>query len=370
MHFNNAQALWLLAFVPVLALGTLWLAFLRNKSILRGHGDPKLIGRFIEGISLRRLAAKVLALSLALSLLALSLARPVQESGKTEFPMGTINVVAVMDVSRSMAVPDYAGKLPAPFAEGRRLDMARYLISTQILPTLSYNRLGIVTFAGAAFPQAFVTDDMPPLDWVVKHAIEVGSAPGEGSELGKAFDLAFEILDLDAKPAHRNIIVLFSDGGNDTSAEDMALIIRELKKRDIDLIVVGLGKTTQSPIPTRLLSEQDRYSNSNKQFYEVNGEVVTSRLDENVLLLLKNAVNGRYVRVVNASDFQMTSMVSRMETIYKPGQYEFFPWLLIGSFFFLVLSVAIAHRPLDASDSLINKPEAERKKGAAKGGRP
>jgi Ca-activated chloride channel homolog len=342
MHFLNQQVLWLLACVPVIAGLSYLLARRRSEKLLDEYGERPLIEPFIEKISKARLALKVLALSLSLAALVVALARPVQDHGKAEFPTGTIDVIAILDVSRSMAIPDYKGELPKPYEEGRRLDMAKYLLMTDVMGALSYNQLGMVTFSGQAWPQAFLTHDMEALRWVTKRAVYVGSAPGEGSELGKAFDLAFQLFDLDSKPDHKRVIVLFSDGGNDASYDDMAVVIRELKKRNIDLVIAGLGKTTASAVPVRLLSPQDQQLYSGKEWYENDGEIVTSRLDENVLLLLKNAVGGRYVRVEKASDFTMTQMVSRMEVVRKPGTLELFPYALIVSFCFFVLGLLVS----------------------------
>jgi hypothetical protein len=343
LHFQNPVVLWLLLVLPVFCAAGLWLAFSRRRHMVDSYGDPGLIERFVEPVSRWRIVLKSLVFALCLACLIIALARPTRDSGKVEFPVGSMNVMTIVDVSRSMAVPDYKGQLPEPFAAGRRLDMARHLLIEEVAGTIGFNQIGIVTFAGEAFPQAFVTDDMYPLKWVVTRAVNVGLAPGEGSQMAKAFNLAFRMLDLDAKPGGRNVIVLFSDGGNDSPDADMQLVMRELKARKIDLIVVGLGKTSQSPIPVEMLEPGDRRGQNGK-YYQVDGEIVTTRLEENSLLLLKNRVGGRYVRVEKASDFKMTDMVSRAHVTYKPGQQELFHWFLGGAFILLVIGLVLPHR--------------------------
>lgn len=341
VNFSNPQLLWLLVLVPLFAGLTYKLARSRSSTVQEKFGEEQLIRRFNRSISPARLVIKSLAVALCLSCLILALSRPTRESGKTEFPQGTIDVIAVVDVSRSMAVPDYKGKLAAPYEAGRRLDMAKHLVLTEVVGSLNYNRLGVVTYAGEAFPQAFLSDDLPALSYVLERAMGVGSAPGEGSEIGKAFNMAFRLFDLDSDPSHRRVIVLFSDGGNDSELAEMNKVIKELKERNIDLLIVGLGKTSPGAIPVKLLSQRDQNSQYNKQWFEVDGEIVTSRLEENILLLLKNASGGRYVRLVDAGDFSMSRMISRMEVKHVKGQYEFFPWLLmLAAAGFLVAVVA------------------------------
>lgn len=343
VNFSNPQLLWLLVLVPLFVGLTYRLARSRSSTVQQKFGEEELIRRFNRSLSPARLVMKSLAVAVCLSCLVLALSRPTKESGKTEFPMGTIDVIAVVDVSRSMAVPDYKGKLVAPHDSGRRLDMAKHLVLTEVVGSLNYNRLGVVTYAGEAFPQAFLSDDLPALTYVLERAMGIGSAPGEGSEIGKAFNMAFRLFDLDSDPSHRRVIVLFSDGGNDSELAEMNKVVKELKERNIDLLIVGLGKTAPGAIPVKLLSKLDQNSQYGKQWYEVDGEIVTSRLEENVLLLLKNATGGRYVRLVEASDFSMTRMISRMEVKHVKGQYEFFPWLLIIAAAAFVLAVVSPH---------------------------
>ena len=143
------------------------------------------------------------------------------------------------------------------YAEGRRLDMARHLILTDVLPSLNYNRFGIVAYSGTGFPMAFLSDDMLALNWMLKRSRH-GQCTRENSEIGKAFNMAFTLFDLDSKPGNRKVIVLFSDGGNDTELPELHAAIAELQKRGIELIIVGLGKPIGLPIPVNPSSRSDQ----------------------------------------------------------------------------------------------------------------
>jgi Ca-activated chloride channel family protein len=370
LAISDPRWLWLLAAVPLVVGLSMVLALMRRRKLKESYGDGELIARFTVGISPLRISLKGLAVGLALASLILAVTRPTSEAGANHYPAGSIDVVAVVDVSRSMAVPDYKDShLPAPFADGRRLDMAKYLLSTEVMGSLNYNRLGVVTFAGEPYPQAFITDDLQALRWFMKTAIQPGSAPGDGSQLAAAFKMAFTLFDLDSKPGHRQVIVLFSDGGNDSPADDLRTVMDELKKRGISVVIVGLGKTTASAIPVKLLSEEDQIaSKRGAQWYEYQGEIVTSKLEENDLLMLKNATGGRYVRVVNSSDFVMERMISHMEMRTVPGKTELFPWFLLAALGFFLLSMVIAQEPnqerfrrqfLDDADAGVSKTKSK-----------
>lgn len=336
MHFLNPQALWLLLVLPPLGVLAVWFAFKRKDQFIKDFGEARLVNRNSSHLEPARYLLKGVSVLIAATALIVAVARPSFEKGYTEIPVGTVDVVAITDVSRSMAVQDYKGVLTETgYTGGTRLDMARYLILSDVIPALKYNRLGVVSYAGEANPQAFLSDDLPALKWVLRRALTVGSAPGEGSELGKAFNLAFELFDLDSDKNHRKVIVLFSDGGNDAGLDALNEIVKQLRERNIELVIAGLGKTTPSAIPISQLPQQDRDQFRGQEWYQVDGEVAMSGLEENTLLWLKNATGGRYVRVVNPSDFHIGNLLGRIEVTRKKGEQEvfFYPLLLAVLFF-------------------------------------
>lgn len=336
MHFLNPEALWLLLVLPPLGALAVWFAYKRKDQFIKDFGEARLVNRNSRHLEASRYLLKGISVVIAAVALICAVARPAFEKGYTEIPVGTVDVVAIVDVSRSMAVQDYKGTLNVPgYTGGTRLDMSRYLILNDVVPSLKYNRLGVVSYAGEANPQAFLSDDLPALKWVLQRALTIASAPGEGSELGKAFNLAFELFDLDSDNNHRKVIVLFSDGGNDAGLEALNDIVKQLRERNIELVIAGVGKTTPSAIPVSQLPEQDRWQFRGQEWYQVDGEVAMSALEENTLLWLKNATGGRYVRVVNSSDFHIGNLLGRIEVKRKKGEQEvFFYPLLIGVLFF------------------------------------
>lgn len=338
MYLQNPEMLWLLALVPVIVFLSM-LSYWRRWQLRRIWGDERLIAPHSSPLSSGIYIFRGCAVALGVGALVVSLARPVVDHGRAEFPQGTTDLIVMVDVSRSMAALDYKGKIPSdsPFRNGTRLDMARYLIMSKVVPELGANRLGIVTYAGEAFPMAFLTQDVMAVDWVHRRAMGVSSAPGNGSALVKAFNLSFQLFDLDSDPSHRQIIVLFSDGGNDDGLDSLTAVSKELSRRGIDLIVVGLGKNTPSAIPVNQLSPADQRDFYRKEFYELNGEVVTTQLDENVLRLLANRSSGRYLRINGANDFSFSLFAQKLEMVYRPGKKELFIYPLMLGLLLLVV---------------------------------
>lgn len=346
MSFEHPLTLWLMLAIPPIVGLVLWLAWRREIHLIKRFGETPLFGKFSEFMPVGRFIATAILITAGLAFLILAIAQPIREQGWTEFPHGKVDVISLIDVSRSMAVPDYDKALAGTeYPEGRRLDIARHTIMHDIVPSLNYNKLGVVTYAGKANPVAFLTDDMLAMRWVLKDGITMGSAPGEGSNMVEAFDLALRMFELDSTPDHRKIIVLFSDGGNDADIADLHKIIAELQKRDIELMIVGCGKPIPRQIPIKLLSKGDQNRFNEMEFYEHEGQVVTSKLEENSLLLMRNRSGGRYVRMVNPGDFNIGSLISGVEVSYKKGKEELFQYFLMAAFALLISALFVSRSP-------------------------
>ncbi|MBY0548538.1 MAG: VWA domain-containing protein [Candidatus Obscuribacterales bacterium] len=358
MYFLQPQTLWWLAALPPAAALIVWLAWFLKQRFQAAYGERELLAMNSRTLPGWRYAAKAALAAAAAALLVLAIARPAVPNGKSRIPKGTLDVVAVVDVSRSMAAQDYKDKLP-PLPQkneperswsnekmpkrtgGTRLDMVRHLIRGHLINSLQGNQLGVVTYAGEAFPQAFLTADGPALNWVLDRAMTMSSAPGEGSAMVKAFELALLLFEVDSPPEHERLIVLFSDGGcTDEVAklDEMAKRCRELKVR---LVVVALGKATPSPIPVSEMAEDDEFArglfHNGKQFYEVDGEVEKTSLDANLLQGLARAADGKYIMLNNAEDFNLLDVSGGRTTTEVQGSAELFEYPLIAALLCMML---------------------------------
>ena len=92
---------------------------------------------------------KVIILSLAIASLALALVNPKIGTKIETISRAGVDVVFALDVSKSMLAEDIAPN---------RLDKSKQLI-TQIINSLGGDRVGIIGYAGSAFPQVPITTD-------------------------------------------------------------------------------------------------------------------------------------------------------------------------------------------------------------------
>lgn len=320
MNFLNEQAwLWL----PLALMGAFiaWLAYRKQSLMIGAWGKATNAERYSSQVGVRAFVAKGALASLALVAGFVALARPAIESKHVEFPAGSVDVVTLFDVSRSMAARDCSGTT--------RLNMARSILRDEIIPSLDHNQLGVIAYAGQATPVVYLTGELDTVTWLASHELKISSAPGQGSTMGGAFDLAFKYFDHDSGPARRKMIVLLSDGGTDDDS-NLESIVKGCRERNITLIVVGLGTPHAALIPMEELGEEDRRL-AMDQFYKIEGKPALTSLDVATLNQLTKAVgeNATYLQISKPGEFRFKPLASQMSPKEKVGVKEiyFYPCL-------------------------------------------
>jgi len=314
MHFLQTQAFWL---GPLVILGPViaWLAWQRHCQMNGGKKRRRAIaspaGDEIPG---RRFVLMAFCLTLAILFGVCSLARPCRVSTHTEYAAGTLDEVTLLDFSRSMAAKDCNGKT--------RMQTAKDNLGNEVIPALNNNRGGVIPFAGEAEPAVYLTPYLTTISWLLEHELKISSAPGDGSALGKAFDLAFRYFDKDSTATRKKMIILYSDGGTDEQTK-IDVIAAGCRARDIKLIVVGLGQSTPAVIPVSELSEEDQRM-SMGAFYKVGGQIATTAIDESILDELARKAGGTYIHINTWQEFRLGKLTAELGPMIVTSQEELF----------------------------------------------
>lgn len=297
MNISFMHGEYLLALLGVIPL-VFFLAYAgyRGKLAARQrYGEGRLVDRFTKRVTFAKLLANATAWTFVAVLLLVAAAGPTMPESPDQVKAGTMQVIVVMDVSKSSAAEDYRGKMPGSPAgstvaegpSGSRIDMIKYQIQ-QLMTAISGNELGIVTYQGEGFAQSDLASDFTALRFVVKSFVKVGSAPGGGSDFARGMRTALDAFKRDFNPNKQRVIVLFSDGGFTGNAEEYAAVLAEMKKENIKLVIVGVGGTVPVPIP--------QYD-ANKGFtgyLQQKGAVVTTTVEEGPLKDLAAATDSEY----------------------------------------------------------------------------
>jgi len=278
----NPKVLWAMLSLPFV-LGIIVWGLQRRKVILREFGKMDLLARFSRFPLNWKILCQRLSTVLCFALLITATARPLLSGNSDQIKKGTLDVVAVLDLSKSMAAEDGG-------PEVSRLERAKDVL-LGCFPRLGGNRLGMVTFAGSSFLQAELTDDFQALTFVLKKWVAVDSAPSQGSKIGKGLSEAVQCFEKNDK---KKIILLFSDGGH-VRPENLEGILTDIGARGIKVISVGLGSHGGSRIP---VYEEGKF----KEWFKIGGKEVVTQLNDGILREISEATGGRYIQLSSGKD--------------------------------------------------------------------
>jgi len=211
-----------------------------------------------------------------LALLILAAARPQWGVGEVEVEQEGIDVVVALDISRSMLAEDVAPS---------RLTRAKAELS-DLIDSFDGDRVGLVFFAGAAFPQCPLTIDYAAARLFLSQA-DPSMISAQGTALSIAVQTALELFD---EESGRSRVVLAVTDGEDFEG-GLDSVRDTLRERNVALYAVGIGTAEGAPIP-RL----DDYGRRQGFLRDREGKVVMSRLEEAELISIVQGSGGVYAR--------------------------------------------------------------------------
>lgn len=310
-QFFGRPDLLLPAALPVLAVATLlwWLGYRARQKSRDKWGERDIVDTYSRKVTVLSEMLQFAGWFLGVAALALAACEPVMPDQHRTVPAGRVNVVAVYDVSRSMAAEDYRHTLPAPDGtageaiigpHGNRLAMCVYATKKQLMPSLGSNKIGLVTFTMDGWPMWALTDDHETVSWILDNWVDIGKAPGGGSDFVQGLKEAIATFRMNEQrpPAEaavergkEKVIVLFSDGAWTNDMEELLKVIEEIKALKIRLVVIGVGNKTPQRIPV-----YDKVGNQTG-WYQVKGKDAYTGLDEESLQTLARLTGGEYVHL-------------------------------------------------------------------------
>ncbi len=275
-RFANIEVLWLLASIPVFIAAYIWYTQRKRKQ-LEEFGDPELMEQLMPNASRVRPAIKFSILMIALTLLIFAAARPqFGQSERTEKRQG-IEAIVALDISNSMLAEDVAPN---------RLDRAKQMLS-KLMDNMVDDKVGLVVFAGDAFVQLPITCDYVSAKMFL-NSIKPELIKTQGTAIGAALSTSIRCFG-EQSDASRAII-LITDGEN--HEDDAVAVAQRAKEQGIRVLVVGIGKPEGSPIPV---------PGTNNFMKDRSGNVVVSRLNEDMCREIAQAGGGIYVRCDNTN---------------------------------------------------------------------
>lgn len=307
--FHNEEFLYLLGLIPVLVFWYIFRLYGRNAAV-------KLpVTSFLkkEAKPLRFYLQHVLfgLRMVAMALFIIALARPQSTSKWSETLTEGIDITLCMDVSGSMQAMDFSPN---------RLSAAKE-VATEFVSSRPADRFALVVFSGESFTLCPITSDRAVILNQIRDIsfgmIEDGTAIGMG--------LSTSVSRLKDSMAKSKVIILLTDGVNNTGAVGPLTAAEMAAEFGIRVYTIGVGTRGTAPMPARGV------------FGQQSTVQVPVEIDEEVLEDIAHTTGGQYFRATDKESLRnIYAEIDQMEkTILDTQNYtrkheEYFRFLLAG----------------------------------------
>jgi Ca-activated chloride channel family protein len=230
----------------------------------------------------------------ALALLLVALARPQLGYAWEESLTEGIDVQVVLDVSGSMAAED--------FQPDNRLAVAKRVVG-DFVAARTGDRIGLTVFSGSAVTRSPLTTDRRMLRTLVD-AVDINTEM-DGTAIGVA--LANGAARLRDSAAKSRVIVLVTDGVNNTGAIDPLSAAAVCDGLGIKVYTVGVGTHGRVVVPLRV---RDPHTGR----VRVERVEMDNQLDEPLLRRIAERTGGAYFRATDARSLErIFAEIDRLE---------------------------------------------------------
>ena len=320
---------WVLLAVPVIVvlfiLLQLWRRNAQNK-----FADKVLLNRLSPNRSLFKSILKVAVLCLAFACLAIALVNPKIGTKLETIKREGVDIVFAVDVSKSMLAEDIAPS---------RIEKSKQLVA-QIINNLASDRVGIIAYAGKAFPQLPITTDYAAAKMFLQ-SMNTDMLSSQGTAIDEAIQLARTYYD-DEDQTNRVLIIISDGEDHNNVASDVAEAAGE---EGIKIFTIGVGTAKGGPIPIKRNGIVLNYKKDN------NGDVVTTKLNEETLIQIAEEANGQYINgrstdeVVDSIRDILNKLDKKEFEAKQFAEYkDQFQWFLGLGIFFLLIDILLLER--------------------------
>ena len=328
MNFANPVWLYCTPLIVIAIAGILIFGLGRRDALLQQFAAARLLDQLTEKADTQRILVKGGLILLACALIGIALARPQYGVNFIERKTRGLDIVFVLDSSKSMLATDL---------RPTRLDRARLAI-LDLVNQLESDRIGLVVFAGNAFLQT-----PPTLDYAAfrenLNAVGPSSISRGGSNIGQALREAAKAF---PKDNNFKIVILLTDGEDlEEQAVDVA---RQIAKDGITVYSIGIGTPEGTYLKVRTENDKEEFVRDSS------GQPVRSRLDEVTLQKISQLTGGSYSRLAGQSLQRLyTSVLATLprderESELQETQIERYQWVLLAAVVCLVTETLIRRR--------------------------
>jgi Ca-activated chloride channel family protein len=330
VQLDEKTYFYYLFIIPVVVLIYIAVLFWKRRT-QKTFADPQLMKRLAPNRSKYKGTLKLLFFLLGLSLLILGLVNPKIGTELETVKREGVDIVFAVDVSKSMLAEDIAPN---------RLEKAKRLVS-EIINQLASDRIGIIAYAGQAYPQLPITTDYGAAKMFLQ-SMNTDMLTSQGTAINEAIDLASTYYD-DKEQTNR-VLFIISDGEDHSEGTTLSAV-EEAVDKGIIIYTIGVGQTKGAPIPIKRNGIVESLKKDGQ------GEVVITKLNEEILEDIAEEGNGAYIDGTNteaAVEIIKEELLQMDKKEFEAKQFaeykDQFQWFLAGGFLLLFLDIFILDR--------------------------
>ena len=305
MELDEKKYLYLLFILPILVVIFLYNLYWKRKK-QREFGDIELVKQLTPEKSVFKSVLKFVILILAFTCLIIALVNPKIGTKTETVKREGIDIVFAVDVSKSMLCEDIAPS---------RLDKSKQIIS-QVIKELGNDRIGVVAYAGSAFPVLPLTTDYGVAKMFVQ-SMNPGMVSSQGTSLEEAIKISESYFDEKSKTS--KLVILISDG--EDHSEGAKTTAEEATKAGLKILTIGVGTAKGGPIPLKRNGVVESFQRDRQN------EVVITKLNEASLQQIAKATKGNYINgrsTKEVIDFVKNALENIEKTEFESTQFTDF----------------------------------------------
>ncbi|GCD79497.1 vWA domain-containing protein [Schleiferia thermophila] len=316
LEFENKNFVYLGIFFLLLILFFAIINFLKSRKKISRLGEKYLVDKLLVKYNSFRHFLKYISRALAVFLIFLAAANPIEYLKGYRKNVLSSDVVIVLDISNSMLADDI---------KPSRLEFAKQLLLKVL--TSSDDRFGLVVYAGSAAIVQPLSIDKEMFKGIVRN-IKPDYIYQQGTDIEQAVSKSLLLFDKDR--ISDRVILLITDGEDHEGGVNN--IVKEIKDKNIKLILLGVGTKNGSPIPISQYNREDFKRDKD-------GNVVITRLDEGNLQDLAKKTKGTYIKATSLQQAH-SALKNEFEKL-KREESEFSIRDGYNSLYYIPLSLAI-----------------------------
>ena len=259
---------YLFAIMPLIVVVFL-LVFWWKKRTQRKFASAGMLQKLAPDISVFKSVLKLLFFIFGISFLILALVNPKIGTKLKTLKREGVDVVFALDVSRSMLAEDIAPN---------RLEKSKQIIS-KIIDKLGSDRVGIIIYAGNAYPLLPITTDHGAAKMFLQNA-SPDLVSSQGTAINEALNLAKTYYNNDEQT--NRFLIIISDG--EDHQEETKQLAQNISNDGIKVFTIGVGTEKGAPIPLKVNGSLIGYK-------KYKGETVLTKRNSNLLKGVADAAN-------------------------------------------------------------------------------